>query len=159
MNIDKSSWIHLPLSQNPQIHLPSICMHLHHRELILKGKCDIAPGHKNKQFICQLAECIQLKPVQATKTYFVNRITVHSNIKTAYSFAHWEGYCILFVPKSYIAKLSTNFTLPLLYVFSVEITLLRGTYLSTLIKENSIQWTVARNENILPPKSHFLQVK
>ena len=37
-----------------------------HRELILKGKFDKAPGQKIKQYIYQLAERIQLKPVQAT---------------------------------------------------------------------------------------------
>ena len=36
-----------------------------HRELILEGKCDEAPWQKIKQYIYQLAECIQLKQVQA----------------------------------------------------------------------------------------------
>ena len=41
---------------------------LAHRKLILEGKCDKAPGQKIKQYIFQLiAECIQLKSVQATK--------------------------------------------------------------------------------------------
>ena len=59
-----------------------------HRELILEGKRDKAPGQKIKQYIYQLAECIQLKPVQATKIYLVDRISVHSIHKVAYSFAH-----------------------------------------------------------------------
>ena len=52
-----------------------------HRELILQGKCDKAPGQKNKQYIYQLAECIQLKPVQATKIHLEDSIIVHFNIK------------------------------------------------------------------------------
>ena len=101
MNIDKSSWIHLPLSQNPQIHLPFICLHLDHRELILEGKCDIAPGHKNKQYIYKLADCIQLKPVQATKTHLVDSISVHSNIKQRTVLPTERGYFTLFAQELY----------------------------------------------------------
>ena len=104
--------------QNPQIHLLSICMHLYHRELILEGKCDIAPGHKNKQYICQLAECIQLKPVQATKTHLVDSISVHSNIKQR-TVLPTERVIVYFLPKSYLSITIIIFTFPLLYVFSV----------------------------------------
>ena len=52
-----------------------------HRELVLEGKCDIASGQKIKQYIYQLAECIQLKPVQATEIHLVDCINVHFKIK------------------------------------------------------------------------------
>ena len=77
----------------------------YHRELILGGKCDIAPGHKNKQYIYQLAECIHLKPFQATKTHLVDSISVHSNIKQ-HTVLPTERVIVYFLPKSYIAKLS-----------------------------------------------------
>ena len=58
-------------------------MVLNHRELILEGKWDKAAGKKIKQYIYQLAECMQLKPVQATKIHLEDSIgdSVHSNIK------------------------------------------------------------------------------
>ena len=59
---------------------PGVMCH-HHRELILDGKCDKAPVQKIKQFIYQLAEYIQLKPVQATKIHLVASICVHCNMK------------------------------------------------------------------------------
>ena len=56
-------------------------MGLNHRELLLEGKCDEAAGQKIKQCIYQLAECIQLKPVQATKLHLLDSISVHSSMK------------------------------------------------------------------------------
>ena len=52
-----------------------------HRKLLQEGKCDEDPEQKIEQFIHLLAECIQLKPVQATEIHFVDSISVHSNIK------------------------------------------------------------------------------
>jgi len=54
---------------------------IYHRELILDGKCDKAPGQKIKQYIYQLAECIELKPVRVTKIHLVDGISVHNNIR------------------------------------------------------------------------------
>ena len=51
-----------------------------HRELILEGKCDKTPGQKIKQYIYLQVECIQLRPVQATKNHLVDSISVYSNI-------------------------------------------------------------------------------
>ena len=53
---------------------------LKHRELKLEGKCEKTPGQKIKQYIYHLAECIQLKPVQATKIHLVDSIS-YSPIK------------------------------------------------------------------------------
>ena len=76
-----------------------------HRELILEEKYDEAPGQKIKQYILELAECIQLKPVQATKIHLVDSISVHSNIKQR-TVLPTERVIVYFLPKSYIAKLS-----------------------------------------------------
>ena len=78
-------------------------MHSRHRDLILKGKCDKAPWPKIKQFIYQLTECIQLKPVQATKIHLVDSISVHSNIKQR-TVLPTERVIVYFLPKSFIAK-------------------------------------------------------
>ena len=130
MDIDKiNSLLKLlnPLTtfQNPQIHLLSICMHLYHRELILEEKCDIAPGHKNKQYICQLAECIQLSPVQATKTHLVDSISLHSNIKKRTVLPTERvivTFCPILISQNYLSITIKVFTFPLLYVFSVTLT-------------------------------------
>ena len=80
-------------------------MGLGQRELILGGKCDKAPGQKYKQYIYQLAEYIQLKPVQATKIHLVDSIFVYSNI-TNDTVLPTERVIVYFLPKSYIVKLS-----------------------------------------------------
>ena len=64
-----------------------------------------APGQRIKQYIYQLAKCIQLKPVQATEIHLVDSISVHSNIKLR-TVLPTERVIVYFLPKSYIAKLS-----------------------------------------------------
>ena len=62
-------------------------------------------GKKVKQYIYHLAECIQLKPGQATRTHHVDSISVHSNIEQL-TVLPPERVIVCFFPDSYIAKLS-----------------------------------------------------
>ena len=59
------------------------------------------------QTIYQLAECIQLKPVQATKFHIVNSSSVHSNIKQP-TVLSTDRVIVYFFPKSYIARVSVD---------------------------------------------------
>ena len=101
-------------------------MGLGQRELILGGKCDKAPGQKYKQYIYQLAEYIQLKPVQATKIHLVDSISVHSNIKQR-TVLPTERVIVYFLAKSYIAELSIHHYKNFLYVFSMILPLFVST--------------------------------
>ena len=76
-----------------------------HSKLILEGKCDRAPGQKIRQYVYQLAECIQMKPVQPTKIHLVDSISVHSNTKQR-TVLPTERVIVYFLAMSYITKLS-----------------------------------------------------
>ena len=76
-----------------------------HRKLILEGKCEKAPGQKINHYNYLLAECIGLRPVQATRIHLVDSISVHSNI-TQHTVLPTERVIVYFLPRSYIAKLS-----------------------------------------------------
>ena len=82
-----------------------ILIHSLHRELILEERCGKSPGQKIEQYIYQLAESIQLKPVQPTKIHLIDSISKYSNIKQR-TFSPTERVIVYFLLKSYIAKLS-----------------------------------------------------